>query len=178
MRVSAEPYWEVSSVPVHPSGLELIRQLEEAGALTPMYLDLSSRPDLSVEACTSLAALFGQINHSSRWWIADLHEYVEMRHGEYVAQIMSATGLAPQTIENIISVGRRVPPSRRRLGVTFSLHAEVAALPPNEQRHWLKVAQEEALTKTELRARLRPELPPAVERPPLTCPHCGKEVNL
>lgn len=155
--------------------LELLRQLEEAGALTPTSLDLSSRPDLSLESCTALAAFFGQLNHASRWWIADLHEYVDLRHGEYVAQVMSATKLAPQTIENIISVGKRVPPSRRRDGVSFSSHAEVAALLPNDQRHWLKVAHDENLSKSELRARLRPELPPAVTNT-VTCPHCGGEV--
>lgn len=128
-----------------------------------------------METCTALAAFFGQVNHASRWWIADLHEYVDLRHGEYVAQVMEATKLSPQTVENIISIGRRVPPSRRRDGVSFSNHAEVAALPPNDQRHWLKVAHDENLTKTELRARLRPELPPAVKAA-LTCPHCGREV--
>lgn len=155
--------------------LELLRQLEEAGALTPTSLDLSSRPDLPLESCIALAAFFGQVNHASRWWIADLHEFVDLRHGEYVAQVMEATKLAPQTIENIISVGKRVPPSRRRDGVSFSSHAEVASLPPNDQRHWLKVAYDENLSKAELRARLRPELPPAVE--PLMCPHCGKQVR-
>lgn len=163
-----------ASVEVVSSGpFELLRQLQDSGALTPTHLDLSSRPDLSLETCMSLAALFGQVNTSSRWYIADLHEYVDLRHGEYVAQVMEATKLAPQTIENIISVGRRVPPSRRRDGVSFSSHAEVASLPPNEQRHWLKVAKDENLSKAELRARLRPELPPAVA--PLTCPYCGKD---
>lgn len=120
-----------------------------------------------------MAAYFGTINRGSRWWIADLYEYVDLRHGEYVAQVMEATKLAPQTITNIISIGKRVPPSRRREGVPISSHAEVAALPPNDQRHWLKVAYDENLSRDELRARLRPELPLAV--PPLTCPHCGKE---
>jgi hypothetical protein len=126
----------------------------------------------------ALATYFGAINNGSRWWIADLHEFVELRHGEYVAQVMEATGLAPQTIENIVSVGRRVPPSRRRLGVSFSAHAEVASLPPNDQRHWLKVVAEERLTRVELRARLKPELPPAVEKRTVICPHCGRELDI
>lgn len=157
--------------------LELIRTLEDAGALSPSRLDLSSRPDLSVETCMSLAAFFGQINNSSRWWIAGLLEYVEMRHGEFVAQVADATGLAPQTIENILSISRRVPPERRVDGVTFSVHAEVAALPPVDQSRWLKIAKEQRLTKVELRAKIKPELPPAV-RPTMTCPHCGELIEL
>jgi hypothetical protein len=167
----------VSLVSTDIPPLELIRTLEDAGALSPSRLDLSSRPDLSVETCTSLAAFLGQINNSSRWWIADLLEYVEMRHGEFVAQVAEATGLAPQTIENILSIGRRVPPERRVDGVTFSVHAEVAALPPADQMRWLRVAKEERLTKVELRAKIKPELPPAV-RNTLTCPHCGELIEM
>jgi hypothetical protein len=159
------------------SGLELVRELEKAGALTPTMLDLSFRPNTTVEELTQLAALFGQVNHSSRWWIADLHEFAEMRHGEYVAQVMEATRLSPQTIENIVSVGKRVPPNRRRRELAFSTHAEVASLPPNDQRHWLKVALDEGLSKMELRNRIRPkELPPATRT--IACPHCGGEIEL
>ena len=157
--------------------LELIRTLEDAGTLSPSHLDLSSRPDLSVETCTALAAFLGQINNSSRWWIADLLEYVQMRHGEYVAQVAEATGLAPQTIENILSIGHRVPPEQRVDGVSFSVHAEVAALEPMAQSRWLKIAKEQRLTKMELRAKIKPELPPAV-RPTMSCPHCGELIEM
>lgn len=170
----------MSLVPDRPQDnafvLEIVQALEQCGALTAQSLDLSSRPHLTIEQLTSMAAFFGQLNSASRWWISDLLHYVEMRHGEYVAHVADATGLAPQTIENIMSVGRRVPARRRRIGVSFSLHAEVAALLPNEQRHWLKVAEEENLTKTELRARIRPkELPPGKT---VKCPNCGREISV
>jgi hypothetical protein len=166
----------VTTLVQRSSGLALATELEKAGALTPTSLDLSSRPDTSIEECTQLAALFGSLNHASRWWIADLHEFTEQRHGEYVAQVMEATKLSAQTVENIVSVGKRVPRSRRRDGVSFSSHAEVASLEPNEQRHWLKVAYDENLTKAELRSRIRPELPPPAKT--ITCPHCGGSVPL
>ena len=167
----------MSLVPNDIPPLELIRSLEQSGVLTPSHLDLSSRPDLSLETCTALAAFLGQVNNSSRWWIADLLEYVQMRHGEYVAQVADATGLAPQTIENILSIGHRVPPERRVDGVSFSVHAEVAALPPSDQSRWLTTAKEQRLTKMELRAKIKPELPPAV-RVTMTCPHCGEEIEM
>lgn len=101
--------------------------------------------------------------------------FTELRYSEYVAQVALATRLSEHTIENIISVANRVPPSRRREGVSFSIHAEVTRLPPNDQRHWLKVAADENLTRAEFRARLKPELPPART---MTCPHCGEEISL
>lgn len=162
---------------VHFTPLEVIRSLEESGSLTPTHLDLSSRPDLPLETLISMAAFFGQVNSSSRWWIADLLEYTEMRYGEYVAQVAEATKLAPQTVENIVSIGHRVPPERRIDEVSMSVHAEVASLPPQDQRRWLKIAKDENLTKMELRGRIKPELPPAVVRT-ITCPHCGEEVEI
>lgn len=165
--------------PAEGSILELARELESAGALSPIHLDLSERPDLPVETLESLAAFFGQVNHSSRWWIADLLHHVEMRHGELVAHIAGFTGLAEQTVENIMSVGNRVPQSRRRIGLSFSIHAEVAALTPNEQRRWLKVAEKEGLTKAQLRERIKPkELPPVEEREVVKCPVCGHAGSL
>ncbi len=133
----------------------LIRTLEESGALTPTNLDLSSVPDLDYETCEALAAFLGHVNHASRWWIASLIIYSEEVHGEAVAQIADATGLAPTTLENISSIGRRVPPSVRRPNLSFSVHAEVASLKPFEQIEWLDVAEAEHLTKSELRSRIR-----------------------
>jgi len=167
----------MSLVPTAFTPLEVIRSLEESGALTPTHLDLSMRPDLPLETLISMATFFGQVNSSSRWWIADLLEYTEMRYGEYVAQVAAATQLAPQSIENILSIGRRVPAERRIDGVTMSVHAEVAALPAQDQNRWLQIAKNENLTKMELRAKIKPELPPAVVRT-ITCPHCGEEVEL
>lgn len=165
------------NAPVVSSGLDLIRQLEDAGALTPTSLDLSKRPNLTVEQLTQLAALFGQVNHSSRWWIADLHRFTDLRHGEYVAQVMEATRLSEQTIENIVSVGHRVAPSVRKKELAFSTHEVVASLDPEEQRHWLKVALDEGLSKRELRQRIRPkELAPITRT--VTCPHCGGDVQV
>lgn len=156
-------------------GVDLISKLEGAGVLTSTRLDLSARPDLSVEICMAMATFFGRLNSSTRWWIADLYRYVDMRHGEYVAQVMEATGLAESTIEGIVSTGLRVPPERRNPRLHFSHHVEVAALPPEEQVSWLHRAERERMTRADLRAHLRPkELPPAIE--PLICPHCGNEV--
>lgn len=158
------------------STFSLIKELERAGALTTTGLDLESRPDLSYEQLESLAAFFGHLNEVSRWAVFDTLLQIEMRHGDLVAQAAEATGLQPQTIENGISIARKIPRNRRRAGVFFSTHAEVAALAPADQRRWLKIAFDERLTKAELRARIRAEkdghdhvLPPEQEY----CPTCG-----
>ena len=62
-----------------------------------------------------------------------------------------------------------MPLERRNPKLSFTAHAEVAALEPEEQKRWLKVAEEEDLRTHELRDRIRWDkagddqvLPPAV----------------
>ena len=113
---------------------------------------LSLPINLAYEDFEEVCAFVGGIHDSSRWWLADAFIQGEKLFGDTVYQAAELMRLSPHRIQNIISVGRSVPPSRRRERVDFSHHEEVAGLEPNDQRHWLKVADEERLTKAELRA--------------------------
>jgi hypothetical protein len=154
----------------------LLAELEEAGAVIDNGLFLPA--DLEWEKYEALGAMLGSLHHFNSFLIGDWLLYGEHTYGEKYAQAATRVGLSEQTLANYQSIANRVPPSRRRLTVSFSIHAEVASLSPNEQRHWLKVAEEEGLTKMELRERIRPqgELPPAGRS--MTCPHCGGEIQL
>jgi hypothetical protein len=90
-------------------------------------------------------------------------------------------------------VASRFEPSRRRPGLSFSHHAELAGLAPEDQELWLDRAEAGGLSvralRTELRkarersaarlslaqAKLRaaPEPPPADSDAALKCPLCG-----
>lgn len=154
----------------------LVQELEATGVLTATSLDLSSRPDLGYEELSSLVAYWGYVHNTSRWALFDTLHTIEMRHGDLVAQASELSGLAPSTIENGMSIVNKVPKSRRRAGVHFSTHAEVTRLAPNDQRHWLKVAEEERLTRDELRARIKAEKDghPEILDPPDICPTCRR----
>jgi hypothetical protein len=154
----------------------LWKELELTGALTATGLDLSSRPDLGYDELEALAAFFGHINEVSKWALFDTLLTIEARHGELVAQAAEVTGRQPQTIENGMSIARRIPRSRRRDGVTFTTHGEVASLAPNDQRRWLKIAAEDRLTKDELRSRITAERngTPDFLPPPEVCPACHR----
>ena len=47
-----------------------------------------------------------------------------------------------QTLRNYAWVARRFPAGRRRAGVSFAHHAEVARLPEPEQDYWLRRAED------------------------------------
>jgi hypothetical protein len=60
-----------------------------------------------------------------------------------------------QTLMNMVYVASSVDPSRRREALSWSHHAEVAALPPEEQERWLARVEENRLSVHDLRLLLR-----------------------
>lgn len=112
-------------------------------------------PNLSYERYEALGKALGLINRACSWWVGDWLLFGEGTYGERFAQAASMTGLAEQTLTNRMYVCRNVPPSRRRQGVSFSVHAEVAPMTPREQEKWLRLAADHGLTRAELRARMK-----------------------
>ena len=152
--------------------LSLLDALEQAGAVIDNGLFL---PDsISYEQYENIGALFGALHRANSWLIGDWLLFGEHKFGEKYSQAAERVGLSPQSLANMASVAKRVPPGRRRADVSFSIHAEVASQSPLEQERWLEIAASEHLTKQEMRDRLRPpkEITPAVEDELVTCPRC------
>lgn len=157
--------------------LELLRVLEDAGAVINNGLFLP--PDLSFEKYTSIGSMLGVMHQMNAFLIGDWLLYGEHTYGEKYTQASDAVGLSEQTLTNYASISKRIPPTRRFPNVSHSKHAEVAALPPADQKKWLMITADENLTKAQLRDRLRDAgaLPPARKRT-VFCPHCGVEFEL
>lgn len=155
--------------------VQLLAELEKVGAVIDNGLFLPA--DLDYDSYESIGAMLGALHQATGFLIGDYLLYGEHTYGEKYAQAALLIGLSPQTLANYQSIAKRVPPGRRHPNVSFSIHGEVASLPPPLQEHWLEVAALEGLTKQEVRDRLRPpkELPPALEW--VTCPHCSATFN-
>lgn len=155
-----------------PHGIQLLADLEAAGAVTPTALVLP--PDIPFAQYMAMAAMFSELHRRTAWYIGDLLNYGERAYGEKYAQAEAVTGLNRSTLMNYASVCGQIPRSRRRADVNFSIHAEVAYLEPDEQKKWLDLAAERGWTREDLRAaRKAPnELPPAVEAE-CVCERCG-----
>lgn len=144
------------------------------------------RPVLTLEQYGQMGAMFGQAEQDIIWLIGDWLNCGEKIYGDDFHQIAEDVGLQPATLSNRRAICARIPPSRRRKGVVFSTHAEVAYKSPNEQRMWLKKVADNHWS----RARLRDEIdaaeaeqengaaPPAGRKAhsevECTCPICGK----
>lgn len=103
-----------------------------------------------------LGASLGVQTRGVQWWVADWIVYGESRFGDdALHDAEDATGLSPATLVNLRWIGSRVHASRRREELSFSHHAEVAALEPAEQKKALQRAVDERLTVRGLRLALR-----------------------
>lgn len=180
-----------------PGGLALLAELERNGWLTLTSIDLP--PDaVTYDQFDALMHWAAQLHESSCWLIGDLINYGEKVYGQTYAQAMEATGLAEQTLTNYASVCGRIPRSRRRLGLKFGVHAEVAYMPPKERDQWLKTAATNGWGRSRLREELAPArkaaretsaddpvraengaeiLPPDVESHVCQCAQCGRVMS-
>jgi hypothetical protein len=126
----------------------------------------------------------GMVGRNVAWWIGDWLQYGNECFGERYPRAAKVTGYDVQSLMNMAWVASRFEPARRRGGLSWSHHAEVAALAPDEQDRWLDRAAQERMSvrclRTELRTMRRVGAvadnaePP--ERTALVCPHCGSRV--
>ena len=132
--------------------------------MTPIGLRMDD--GLGFDDWIRLGQQLGRISRASAWWLGDWLIYGERAYGGRYRTALTSTELEYQTLRNYAWVARRVPMSRRRDGLSFQHHAEVAALPEAEQDLWLRRAERLRWTRNELRRQLAAARRDATRRPP------------
>lgn len=148
----------------------LLSDLQQAGALTINSLVLTD-PDISYERAESLCRYFGMVGDSSRWWQADLLLFLEKVKPEEFSQLSEAMNITPATRSRIMRVADRIPPSQRRVELSFSHHFVVCHLGRDERIELLDQAVREGWSKSQLDAEVKE---PKARRDICQCPVCGK----
>lgn len=160
---------------------------ERAAARAPGALSLTAwrlESDISSAEWASQGKRLGALGRGAGWWIGDWLRYGNERFGERYARAARITGYDAQTLMNMVYVASRFDFSRRREGLSWSHHAELAAMAEEEQEQWLDAAERERMSircmRQEIRreARLRAAPEPRSARPStrsveLVCPQCG-----
>jgi len=111
--------------------------------------------ELDMRAWLEHGRRFGMVGRGVAWWIGDWLIYGNARYGERYARAARATGYDTQSLMNMVYVASRFPATRRRASLSWSHHAELAALPPNEQDRWLELAEHERMSVRSLRGELQ-----------------------
>ena len=140
------------------------------GIVTPVSLTLPKH--LPWADYPRTGQLLGRIGRGVQFWKGDFLVQGQHLYGEKFAQGAEALGDDPKTLVNLAWVAERVAPARRRAGLSFSHHAEVAALEPKEQDTWLARAETEGWTRGQLRKALKGERAPEDTPEPCAVHHC------
>lgn len=135
-------------------------QLSIPGVVTETGLELP--PDLTYDEWESVGRTLQRIERSVMWWVGDWLRYGERRYGETYSQALSTTDYAYQTLANAAYVAERVESSRRRENLSWSHHAEIAALEPDEQERFLEKAEANDWNRDEFRKVVREERRPTL----------------
>jgi hypothetical protein len=116
---------------------------------------VSPRGELTATDWLRQGRSLGAIGRASGWWIGDWVRYGNARYGERYGLAARVTGYDVQTLMNLAYVAGRFDRSRRRESLSYSNHAELASLPPEDQELSLDRAQAGALSVRSLRCELR-----------------------
>ncbi|HEV2639175.1 MAG TPA: LmbU family transcriptional regulator [Actinocrinis sp.] len=111
----------------------------------------------AVEFCAweQAGVKIARIAECSSWCLGDWLVYGEHKYADRYRQVIAAARLDYQTLRNYAWVARRFELARRREELSFQHHAEVAALPAEEQDRWLDLSAGQSWSRNELRRRLR-----------------------
>lgn len=153
--------------------------LEEAGAvITDTSLRFARPRELTWDQYQKLCIFLGKLGQAYCWWIGDLQLIGEDLFGEEYAQIMESLPHSHHTLENYRSIAKHIPQNRRRSGISFSVHAEVAYLEPIERDMWLDKAEQNGWKREEIRAaRRQAKEIESGEEAARRCPCCGKDLE-
>ncbi|MCE7001088.1 LmbU family transcriptional regulator [Saccharothrix sp. S26] len=127
--------------------------VEREVVATPVGLSFAER--VTFEHWERAGRQIARVVNSSAWYLGDWLVFGQDRYEGRYQQSVAELGLEYQTLRNYARVARGFPYPRRRVELSFQHHAEVAALPPQEQDRWLDAAQRGGWSRNALRAALR-----------------------
>jgi hypothetical protein len=115
---------------------------------TTTSLDLPA--DMRFNHWENLGDDLTRLHDANLWHLADW-----AAHGERYARTYDLDRFKKKTLWNLAHISRAIESSRRREDLSFSHHAEVAALEPDYQTAFLNDAAEKSWTRDELRDQVR-----------------------
>ncbi len=103
----------------------------------------------------------------------------EKRYGEMYSQAIAETGKPYGTLTNYVYVAKAIEISRRQENVSFSHHAAVASLSPDQQDVLLERVKAEKLNVYQLRQEVKMLKHGAANTPAAgrICPQCGYDLT-
>lgn len=128
------------------------------GGVTVSGRGLDLPRQLPFERWLAVGRQLSTVSSSAAWCLGDWLVYGQRAYEGRYRQAVEQTSLDYQTLRNYAWVAGRFALSRRRQGLSFGHHAEVAALAEPEQDFWLRKAEELGWPVKQLRQQVRASL--------------------
>lgn len=122
------------------------------GKATATSLELPE--NLSFEDWEACGKEIARAERAVMWWMGDWWNFGERHYGEMAAQAADSD-YSYNTWAQAARVAKAIEPCRRLQNVSWSIHQEVAALPPERQDALLAQAAEEGWTQRDTRRAVR-----------------------
>lgn len=112
------------------------------GAFTLYPTGLVVRGEPSYDEWAEVGHVLNVMEQGIAFLVGDWIRYGEERFKEMAYQAIDARQWRPETVRNYVWVAKNVPQENRIInrGLKFAHHQAVAALPPAEQKSWLRKA--------------------------------------
>jgi len=154
-------------------------RVQQDPAPCPRVTPVSWQPGLSISMSQWVmdGQRLGAIGRGVAWWLGDWLRFGNAEFGERYVRASRITGYEVQTLMNIVYVASRFEPSRRRERLSWSHHAELAALDVDDQERWLARAETQRLSVRDMRAELGRETRAGKARLEMTAATSGDEAT-
>lgn len=131
------------------------RSADAAGQVLFSRVGLTLPAALTYEGWARAGVQIARIADSSAWCLGDWLIRGQEQYRDRYRHAIAEAGLDYQTLRNYAWIARRFRCSRRREQLSFQHHAEVAALPDDEQDRWLDEAELNRWSRNQLREAIR-----------------------
>lgn len=140
------------SVHVHESQVQAVRITK----CNPMKNRLDIDESMTFDEWKVNSSVFKQINDSVQFWIGDFVNFGRKKFGRIKCNDeLEKLGYNINTIYDFCWIAEKVESSLRKENLSFSHHKEVAKLEKKEQKFWLKKANENHWSVSELRKEIK-----------------------
>jgi hypothetical protein len=129
--------------------------VDRKGSLLVTRVGLRIGDGLHYDVWARAGVKIARAHDSSAWCLGDWIVYGQSHYERRYRDAVEVTELDYQTLRNYAWVARSFALDRRRSGLSFQHHAEVAPLPEAEQDRWLDLAERREWSRSELRRQMR-----------------------
>jgi len=135
---------------------EIVKQKDKVINLASNHFTLTSsslavQGNPSYQEWVAFGKAIQKVEGAVHWWVGDWQNYGEAAYGDKNEEAIEATGFSYSTIEHDKWIAKEFEFCRRRQNLSWSHHAEVAGLEPQQQDRLLDKAEAEGLSKRQLR---------------------------